>query len=46
MPLLGLMLGFSVIAAPVLEFIAYGGPFLVALYTLPNWLSGHYHHQF
>lgn len=46
MPLLGMMLGFSVIAAPVLEFIAYGGPFLLALYTLPNWLSGHYHHQF
>lgn len=46
MPLLGLMLGFSVISAPVLEFIAYGGPFLLALYTLPNWLSGHYHHQF
>ena len=46
MPLLGLMLGFSVISAPVLEFIAYGGPFLLALYSLPNWLSGHYHHQF
>lgn len=46
MPLLGLILGFSVISAPVLEFLAYGGPFLVALYTLPNWLSGHYHHQF
>jgi len=46
MPLLGLMLGFSVITAPVLEFLAYGGPFLIALYTLPNWLSGNYHHQF
>lgn len=46
MPLLGLMLGFSVVAAPLLEFLAYGGPFLIALYTLPNWLSGHYHHQF
>lgn len=46
MPLLGLILGFSVIAAPIPEFISYGGPFMVALYTLPNWLSGHYHHQF
>jgi len=46
MPLLGMILGFSVITAPVLEFMAYGGPFVIALYTLPNWLSGHYHHQF
>lgn len=46
MPLLGLVFGFSVIAAPVPEFLAYGGPFLIALYTLPNWLSGHYLHQF
>jgi cellulose synthase (UDP-forming) len=46
MPLLGLILGFSVIAAPIPEFFSYGGPFMIALYTLPNWLSGHYHHQF
>ena len=46
MPLLGLILGFSVISAPITEFIGYGGPFLIALYTLPNWLSNHYHHQF
>lgn len=46
MPLIGLILGFSVIAAPITEFMAYGVPFLIALYTLPNWLSNHYHHQF
>jgi len=46
MPLIGLMLGFSVIAAPIPEYISYGAPFMIALYTLPNWLSGHYHHQF
>jgi cellulose synthase (UDP-forming) len=41
MPVLGLILGFSVIAAPIPEYISYGGPFAVALFTLPNWLSGH-----
>ena len=46
MPLLGLVLGFSVIAAPTAEFIAYGLPFLLLLYAIPNWMSNHYHHQF
>ena len=46
LPLLSLMLGFSLIAAPPIEYIAYGLPFILLLHTLPSWLSAHHQFQF
>jgi cellulose synthase (UDP-forming) len=42
LPLLSLILGFTLIAAPPIEYLAYGVPFVLLLHTLPSWLS-HYH---
>ncbi|MFM8258447.1 MAG: glycosyltransferase family 2 protein [Vulcanococcus sp.] len=46
LPLLSLTLGFSLIAAPPIEYLAYGVPFILLLYTLPSWLSDHHQFQF
>ena len=46
LPLLSLMLGFSLIAAPPIEYVAYGVPFILLLHTLPSWLSNHHQFQF
>ncbi|MFM7312440.1 MAG: glycosyltransferase family 2 protein, partial [Cyanobium sp.] len=46
LPLLSLMLGFSLIAAPPIEYVAYGLPFVLLLHTLPTWLSDHHQFQF
>jgi cellulose synthase (UDP-forming) len=46
LPLLSLVLGFTLIAAPPVEYAAYGFPFLLLLYTLPSWLSHYHHFQF
>ncbi|MFM7652146.1 MAG: glycosyltransferase [Vulcanococcus sp.] len=46
LPLLSLVLGFSLIAAPPIEYLAYGVPFILLLHTLPSWLSNHHQFQF
>lgn len=46
LPLLSLILGFTLIAAPPLEYLGYGMPFVLLLHTLPSWLSGHHQFQF
>jgi len=46
LPLLSLMLGFTLIAAPPVEYLAYGIPFVLLLYTVPSWLSNYHHFQF
>lgn len=46
LPLLSLILGFTLIAAPPIEYAAYGLPFILLLHTLPSWLSDHHHYQF
>ncbi|MFM7675609.1 MAG: glycosyltransferase family 2 protein [Synechococcus sp.] len=46
LPLLSLVLGFTLIAAPPVEYVAYGLPFLLLLYTLPSWLTNYHHFQF
>jgi len=46
LPLLSLCLGFSLIAAPPIEYLAYGVPFVLLLHVLPSWLSSHHQYQF
>ncbi len=46
LPLLSLVLGFTLIAAPPLEYLAYGVPFVLLLHCLPSWLSNHHQFQF
>jgi len=46
LPLLSLMLGFTLIAAPPIEYLAYGVPFVLLLHILPSWLSDHHQFQF
>lgn len=46
LPLLSLVLGFTLIAAPPIEYLAYGVPFVLLLHTLPSWLSNHHQFQF
>jgi len=46
LPLLSLCLGFSLIAAPPIEYLAYGVPFVLLLHGLPSWLSNHHQFQF
>ncbi len=46
LPLLSLILGFSLIAAPPIEYLAYGMPFVLLLHVLPSWLSNHHQFQF
>ena len=46
LPLLSLMLGFSLIAAPPIEYVAYGLPFILLLHVLPSWLSDDHQFQF
>ena len=46
LPLLSLMLGFSLIAAPPIEYLAYGMPFVLLLHVLPSWMSGYHQFQF
>lgn len=40
LPLLALCAGFSLIQAPLIEFIAYGLPFTLLLWSIPAWLAG------
>ena len=46
LPLLSLVLGFTLIAAPPIEYLAYGIPFVLLLHILPSWLSNHHQFQF
>lgn len=46
LPLLSLMLGFTLIAAPPIEYLAYGLPFVLLLHVIPSWLSDHHQFQF
>ena len=46
LPLLSLILGFTLIAAPPLEYLAYGVPFVLLLHILPSWLSDYHQFQF
>jgi len=46
LPLLSLVLGFTLIAAPPLEYIAYAAPFVLLLHILPSWLCDHHQFQF
>ena len=46
LPLLSLVCGFTLIAAPPLEYLAYGIPFVLLLHVLPSWLSNHHQFQF
>lgn len=46
LPLMSLVLGFTLIAAPPLEYVAYGIPFVILLHTLPSWLCDHHEFQF
>jgi cellulose synthase (UDP-forming) len=46
LPLLSLVLGFTLIAAPPIEYLAYGVPFVLLLHTLPSWLSNYHQFQF
>ncbi|MBM5800044.1 MAG: glycosyltransferase [Cyanobacteria bacterium K_DeepCast_35m_m2_023] len=46
LPLLSLILGFTLIAAPPIEYLAYGIPFVVLLHVVPSWLSDHHQFQF
>lgn len=46
LPLLSLMLGFSLIAAPPIEYLAYGIPFILLLYIVPSWLCDYHQFQF
>lgn len=44
-PLLSMLIGFTLIAAPPVEYLAYGLPFVIMLYFLPSWqTNGHYFH--
>ncbi len=45
-PLASLVLGFTLIAAPPIEYVAYGLPFVILMYTLTTWLTDHHHFQF
>ncbi|MCP9786350.1 glycosyltransferase [Cyanobium sp. N5-Cardenillas] len=43
--LLSMLIGFTLIAAPPVEYMAYGLPFVIMLYFLPSWqTNGHYFH--
>lgn len=46
LPLLSLVVGFTLIAAPPIEYLAYGVPFVLLLHTLPSWLSNDHQFQF
>ncbi len=46
LPLLSLILGFTLIAAPPIEYISYGLPFVLLLHSLPSWLSDYHQYQF
>jgi cellulose synthase (UDP-forming) len=44
-PLISMLIGFTLIAAPPVEYMAYGLPFVILLYFLPSWqTNGHYFH--
>ena len=46
LPLLSLVLGFTLIAAPPIEYLAYGIPFVLLLHVIPSWLSDYHQFQF
>ena len=46
LPLLSLVLGFTLIAAPPIEYLAYGIPFVLLLHVVPSWLSDYHQFQF
>lgn len=46
LPVLSLIFGFTLIAAPPIEYLAYGIPFVLLLHILPSWLSNHHQFQF
>ena len=46
LPLLSLVLGFTLIAAPPIEYLAYGTPFVLLLHVIPSWLSDYHQFQF
>lgn len=44
-PLMSMLVGFTLIAAPPVEYMTYGLPFVIMLYFLPSWqTNGHYFH--
>ncbi len=46
LPLTSLILGFTLIAAPPIEYLAYGIPFVLLLHALPSWLCDYHQFQF
>lgn len=46
LPLLSLLIGFTLIAAPPLEYLSYGVPFVLLLHALPSWLCNYHQFQF
>jgi cellulose synthase (UDP-forming) len=46
MPLVALTAGFSLVNASLLDFIGYGGPFLILLAAVPSWLTQQQRVQF
>ena len=46
LPLLSLVFGFTLIAAPPMEYVAYGVPFVLVLHSLTSWLCNYHQFQF
>jgi cellulose synthase (UDP-forming) len=46
LPLFALLMGFPLIRATFSDYLAFGGPMLVLLYTIPSWLTDHHHSRF
>jgi cellulose synthase (UDP-forming) len=46
LPLFALLMGFPLIKAGFSDYLAFGAPMLVLLYTIPSWLTGHHHSRF
>ena len=46
LPLFALLMGFPLMRATLLDYLAYGVPLLVLLHTVPSWLTDHHHSRF